>query len=279
MKSRILLNLALLAAVIALGLFAFLRPRPGAGPGYRVSGLNAAEVAEIRVERAGSPVLEIRKQSGHWTMTAPIPGRVDLLKVQRVLDLLGATSGQRFPAEDRERFELDRPAVVVTVQGERIALGMRNPLSQEQYVGTREGVLLVAPRFATAVPPRAEDWLSRQPLADPESPVAFEMPGFTVRSADGKWTVEPERSDLSQDDLSRWVLEWRSAHAGAVGRGPGNPRGEPFVVRLQDNRAVPFRILRREPEVVLVRADENLQYHFSRENGIPLLNLSARDKR
>ncbi|MBI2311877.1 MAG: DUF4340 domain-containing protein [Betaproteobacteria bacterium] len=279
MKSRILLNLALAAAVAALGLFAFLKPRPGTGPEYRLSGLNPSEVTEFRVERAGLPALEIRKRSGRWTMTAPIPGRVELLKVQRVLDLTGATSRQRFAADDLQRFELAPPALVITLQGERFALGMRNPVSQEQYVGTRDGVFLVAPRFAAAVPARAEDWLSRQPLADPESPVAFEMPGFTIRSVDGKWTVSPERSDLSQDDLNRWVQEWRSARAGAVERGPKTPQGESFTLRLKDDRAVPFRILRREPEVVLVRTDENLQYHFSRENGAPLLNLPAREKR
>lgn len=273
MRSRLLLNLALLAAVVALGLFAFLKPKSGLLPEYRVSRLSPGTVTEIRVERPGSPAVELKKQSGGWTITAPIAGRVDSLKVQRVLELLGAPSKQRFAADQRERYELDRPAVVVTAQGERLALGMRNPLTQEQYVGTAEGVYLVAPRFATVLPVRAEDWLSRQPLAESESPVAYEMPGFAVTSVEGKWTVTPERGDLSQDDLNRWVQEWRSAHAGAVEPGPKNPRGESFVLRLKDKGTLPFRILRREPEVVLLRTDENLQYHFARETGNPLLTL------
>ena len=106
---------------------------------------------------------------------------------------------------------------------------------------------------------------SRQLLAAGETPVRFELKDFTVEQRDGRWTLTPAAGELSQDDLIRWIENWRLSSAARV---------EPYLkgkslaeirIRLKDGRDLALGILAREPELVLARADERLQYHFRPE--------------
>ncbi len=56
MKSRQWLNVALLAAVTVLALFAYFKTHKSE-PEHRLSALKAADVRKIRIEIAGSPPL------------------------------------------------------------------------------------------------------------------------------------------------------------------------------------------------------------------------------
>jgi len=68
--------------------------------------------------------------------------------------------------------------------------------------------------------------------------------------------------DLSQDDINRWVDDWRQASAlHAAPFVHGKPVGE-ISVYLKNGKKLMLGILQREPELVLLRTDEKLQYYF-----------------
>jgi hypothetical protein len=109
-----------------------------------------------------------------------------------------------------------------------------------------------------------------------EKAVGFKFKGFSVDQQDGKWTLAPQRSSdkerPSQDDLNRWADDWR--YASSLVTQPWSGKSTPDVVqaKLADGRTITFVVVRREPELILARPDEKLQFQFSGEMTRRLLN-------
>ena len=102
----------------------------------------------------------------------------------------------------------------------------------------------------------------KQLLSSTEVPLRFEMGTFTIEHNEGKWLLSPSTGTLSQDDLARWVENWRLAAALRVA--PLAPKPAPAAVRigLKSGGSVNLGIVQRAPELVIARDDEGLQYHF-----------------
>ena len=113
------------------------------------------------------------------------------------------------------RFELEQPAARMTLDGQVFSFGMVNAVTREQYVMTGDAVYAVQPALRRGAAGRTPaDLASRQLFGAGEIPVRIELKEFTVEQRDGKWTLAPAPADeLSQDDLVRWVDEWRLASA------------------------------------------------------------------
>ncbi|HET9701450.1 MAG TPA: DUF4340 domain-containing protein [Burkholderiales bacterium] len=273
MKPRLILNLVLFAAVVVLGAFAWLGGRQPAAATYPVSALDPATVASVRIERPGEPPVALERRGGAWRMTSPLSARAEPIQVRRLLGFLAATSDQRLPARDLERFELDRPVARITADGETFSFGSMNPIAGGQYVQAADWVYLVdSRRTAEALVP-ASRLLSPRLLAEEELPVGFELGEVSLRQTDGKWLLEPAPgTQVSQDDLNRWVQEWRLALAQRVAPlGAGAKPLSTLRVRLAGGTAVAIEVLAREPETVLARPDEKLEYRFPKVVGDRLL--------
>jgi hypothetical protein len=149
---------------------------------------------------------------------------------------------------------------------------MVNPVTREQYVLTGGAVYAVSPRYGAALPAGAAELASRQLFGTGEIPIRIGLKTFTVEQRDGKWRQTPAASDLSQDDFVRWVDEWRRAAALRVEpQGKGKPLAE-IRVQLTGGAELALGLLAREPELVLLRADEKLQYHFRADAAKRLLS-------
>jgi len=112
-------------------------------------------------------------------------------------------------------------------------------------------------------------------LAEDERPVAITLPEFSVRKADGKWTIAPPIADPGQDDLQRYVDLWRYATAASTEAYDGRkPLGE-IRIALAEGTTLELGILQREPQLVLWRRDVDLQYSFATAAGRTLLHNPA----
>jgi hypothetical protein len=267
---------ALLTAVVA-GLAIYVYFKPARGPGeYPLSTLKAQEIRSIRVERPGdtAPLLLERRQDG-WYVTSPFAARADALRAHQVLAIAEAKSSHRLPASDLTRFELDRPVAWVTLAGQTFSFGLVNAVTREQYVLSGDFVYTLHPRYGAVLPARAADAANRQLFAADEVPVRIELKEFTVEQRSGRWTLSPAAGAVSQEEFMRWVDEWHLASALRV-----EPwtRGKPFAeirVRLKSGANLTLGVLARNPELVLVRTDEKLQYHLRSEAAKRLLSPPA----
>jgi hypothetical protein len=284
MKMGWVVNGMLLVGVVGMGAYAWHRSNKPAEPSFKLSTQAASAAAKIAVTLKSGGSYALEKRDNVWYLTAPMQARADQTQVQRILDLLAATSKEQLPATDLKRFELEAPALTVTIDAQKFAFGTTNPLTQEQYLATGNNVYLVQSYYASLVPATPDRILTHNLFRPGETPAAFTFKTFDVTQKDSKWTLTPapaaEKERPSQDDLNRWVDDWRFASSLATQMASGKDKKAPesITVKLSDGKLLNFAILRKEPELVLVRTDENLEFHFSGEVSKRLLQpLSAKD--
>lgn len=278
MSRATLVNVVLALLVAGPAAFLYLRPRPAAAPELALSSLDPEQVTRIQVERGGPPLV-LEKRDGHWYLVQPYRARADAFRIKQLLDLLRAKASRRLAATDLDRFDLDRPAARVVFDDHAIAFGTVNELSNEQYVGTGENVYLIPLRHAAALPQDAKDMTGRQLFGPDEQPVRIALGGVEMALENGIWRLQPAAEGLSQDDLNRWGDDWRGAASLLTQQGSGAGSGGEITVALKNGNVVRLTVVQREPELVLRREDEGLQYHFSAAVGKRLLTPPGTDSR
>jgi hypothetical protein len=277
MKNQLWLNVALLAAVAALALFAYLKPHQGE-PRFKLSTLKAADATNVKIEIAGTAPIALERAASEWRLSAPVAARADGFQAQRLLEILDAASKDRFPATGLARFDLNEPYARLTINRQSFSFGAVSPMSREQYVLTQDGIYPVALRYGAALPTSALQLVSKQLFAAEEAPVAFEFREFRLAQQDGKWVMSPAVVDSSQDDINRWIDEWRLATALAVLPISNRKPLATIKVRLKSGGDVTLTVLQREPELTLVRSDQKLEYQFAAEAAQRLLAPPAAAK-
>jgi hypothetical protein len=266
------LNALLAVAVAALGAWVYLKPAKDASTVYPLSALKSSEAAAIHIERPGMATVSLEKKGGAWRMTAPFAARGDEPRIERLLEILEAKAAHKLSTADLARFELDRPQARVTIDQQAFSFGMVSPVTREQYLLANGAVYAVDPRHGAALPANAAELASRRLFGPGETPVRVELKAFTVAHREGKWEQTPGAKDLSQDDFVRWADEWRNATALLVGPTVRGKALEEIRIQLKEGGALSFGVLAREPQLVLLRADEKLQYHFRPEIAKRLLS-------
>ncbi|HZF22898.1 MAG TPA: DUF4340 domain-containing protein [Burkholderiales bacterium] len=278
MKSKVLVNLVLVLLLTGLVLYAFFRPKEQSDPGIRLTQLKRDDITRITVERRGSPTIQLEKRDGGWRISAPLQTRADPIQVERLADLTTATAKHKLPPGDPGRYQLDPPQVRLTLNDQAFAFGRINDVTNEQYVATAGAIYLVAPFFGYGIPTEVGKLVSRKLLDDAEVPIAFDFGRYRIaRDERGTWTIEGVSTErqgkaLSQDDFNRWADEWRfTSSLGAEPRRGARGR-EHLVVHFRDGKKVAMEIVQKQPEFLLVRSDENMQYRFGAEVGRRLLD-------
>lgn len=263
------LSLAALALVVAaLGAWIYYKPPAPTRVSHALSELKPADVRRIRLERAAqepasSPTAIVLERSGEqWRITQPLSARAEALQVERLLALLNAQSVARYPATELTRYGLDKPLATITLNEQTFALGAVNETTREQYVRAGDHVYAIPLALRTSVPRDANALISRALFAPGENPVRFDLPGFSAALADGTWSFTPPGDDPGPDERNGWVGAWRQASAVQAARHDGREPGESLSIKLDDGRTITLGVLQREPELVLVRTDEGVQYHF-----------------
>jgi hypothetical protein len=296
MRRTWLTLLVLALAVAGLGLFVYSSQRDAPeGEAHAISALKTADVKRVRVEVAAAgqaaegnaksssttqrvasaDAIELERTEQGWRMTAPVAARAEAAQVDRLLGILDARSVARYPARDLGRYGLDRPLVSLVLNDERFSLGGINTVTQEQYVLAGDAVYAVPLAQRVAVPRNAESLLARSLFAPGEAPVRFELEAFTASLHEGKWTFAPLEEEPGPDERNGWVAAWRQATATRVVPHDGREPASNVTVTLEDGRTLALGVLRREPELVLLRPDERLQYHFFADVGKRLLSPPA----
>ncbi len=263
MRSRIALNLLLFMLVAALGLFVYLKPTNTPPLEHPLSKLSPRAIQHIKIEKTGQPTITLEQRSGTWFMTAPFAARGDPLKINALLDILNARSLPRFNADHLDRYELDTPLLTLTIDQQIFHFGTINTLNQSQYINTDNSVFMIPTKFFATALSQPADFASKKLLGENESPTGFDLPDqqFT-RNINGTWVSATSQTQPSQDQLNNYAEEWRLASALITQPNSQSKPLESIAIHLATGKTIAIKILMRQPELVLLRTDENLQYHF-----------------
>jgi hypothetical protein len=261
MKQSWQLNLALLAAAVALGWWTYFKPAAETAA-IRLSTLQDGAASSIRIERSGQPAVALQKKNAMWWIVEPLSAPAEPRQVERLLAVAQAEASARLAADDLARFDLDPPLATLVIDAQSFGFGGISTATREQYVLTQGAVYTVELRYGAALPADAAPLIRRGLFNDGEVPVQFEFADFTLHNRDGKWVLAPQSADLGADDIARWVDQWRQASALRVAvYDQRKPVGE-IRIGLKDGRQLALGILQREPELILLRPELNLQYTF-----------------
>jgi Domain of unknown function (DUF4340) len=291
MKKRWIINLVMLALVAGMVTFLYMRPKANTGgeQEYAVSALKLADFDAIKVEFPTQAPLQFEKKDSFWHMTAPYKVRADQLSVQRILAIIAATSKEKFPAGDLEKFGLTNPQLKIKLKGpkgeETFVFGTYNSVTEDQYLSYQDAVYLVKSIYSDAATVQPIELVDKMPLSPSE---VKQITGFNfahleqwedaklqVDIKDGKWTSNHAKAKLSQDELNEWLeFSWKQGPAKQVELyTPDHKVTYPsFDVKLSNGKTVHFDKIQEAPELLLGRADEGVLYHFTNDAGFTMLN-------
>lgn len=262
MKRGWLVNLGMLAVIVLLAWIAMRMPSRDATALPVLSPTRPSQVQHVILSRPGRPALELRRQGEQWMISAPLRARADDFQVLRMLTVLEARPAAQLPADNLDRYGLKPPAAVLNIDGTEYAFGGINTVTREQYVKRGDTVYVVELRHGAALPADAVALVHRVLLAENEVPTGILQPGFSVRLKQGRWVLDPPSAEAGADELQQYVDRWRHASAARAEPHDGRPSLGDVRIELRSGAPLVFSILQREPQLVLWRQDNGLQYTF-----------------
>ena len=284
MNPRWWLNLGLAAVIGGLAAIAFFKPgvdQPAPKPA--LSALTADVIQTISVEHPSRPTIVLEKTGALWRLTAPFSARANQFRVDSLVRVAFAESEARVPLEEASlaQYGLAKPLLAVRFNDELIQFGAMHPLKQQLYVRYQDSVHLIGARHFQPAATRVNDFINSSLIEDGREPLALRLQRFTLTRADGDWKMSPGNNELSSDRIVQFVQEWRHARALTVNRYEGKPYKERVRIDFAggapgERSTLEIGILAHKPELILVRRDEGLQYHFPEDAGERLLSITEK---
>ncbi|GBE46914.1 hypothetical protein BMS3Bbin12_00067 [bacterium BMS3Bbin12] len=277
-RSRTLLNLALIVVAAALGLVVYLRPghRPPP-PKPPITPLHVKDIARIRIVRPGHETIELQRNHGVWRITAPIRARADTMRVEGIEAAAGARSLARYPVARLKLggVGLAPPKVRLRLNGRELDFGGTDPINQWRYVKVGDTVHLTTDTvypFLT-MPPTAFVNLALLPPGAQITSLA--LPKLTLhRGANEHWSITPPHPGIDRARIRSLLRRWRDVRALFVQRDHGGASKGRITIRLKGRKSpLRFVIRRTHPGLVLARPDAGLSYHLGSSGSRGLLAL------
>ncbi|HEX7044523.1 MAG TPA: DUF4340 domain-containing protein [Burkholderiales bacterium] len=276
------LNLALLAVIAGLGGYAWYRS--GQSPEAAkptLTSVAAASVQRIEIVRPNEETVRLERRDGRWRLTAPLAARADEFAVEQLMRVLRAPIDATVkPAEGGlARYGLESPRLTVRFDDTELRFGEFHPLKNEYYVQDGAEVRLIGSQYYAHLAVPYTNLIDSRLLGPEVKPVGFKLPGFALTLRDGEWQREPRIEALSSDRINGFVDDWRHARALKVEKYSGKKPQAQVVIAAEgpdgEQSEITVAVLAREPELVLYRADEGLEYHFPQDTAKRLLELDA----
>ncbi len=284
MRTRWLLNLGLVVAVALLTIFA-LNKRNTDDNQTLVTAINLDDIKTVRLQHGDDEPIVIGRQLDKWVLLAPAPARANQFKVRNLIGLAAAASERQFAADSSslKKYGLDKPVARLWFDDQVIHIGARHAFENSHYILHRDSVHLISAQYFDSSAYGYVDLISPRLFANHRQPVILELPKLRLQQNDGTWTMEPDDESVTADRINDFVEQWRNVRALAVARYTGRPVVDRVRVHFaaDDGTTTPavdrleLGILSYEPDFVLYRQDENLEYRFTQDTGKQLLDINA----
>ncbi|MGE5625096.1 MAG: DUF4340 domain-containing protein [Bacillota bacterium] len=278
LQSRRRLNLVLVVVVAALGTLTYFHPH-GKRPSRETPLIDFAthDVTDVRLEDAGKPPLELKREVTGWWLTAPFAYGADANLVQAFLDSLAQAKATPVngASKDLDEYGLDKPLVRLGLDSRELAFGAAEPVSGERYVMVNGKVGLVEPYVFYQATHDAYWWLEKKLLPEGARITALQLPRATLMlDKDERWQLAPRDDSVSADAIQLLVNNWQAANAiGLAPIGKGKPLGEVAVILSGMREPLRFQILKDPDFLVLARPDLGLEFQLDQDQEAKLMEF------
>lgn len=281
-RSRIVLDIVLVALVVVLGLIAYFQPglqKPSPVP--QLTPLSTDTVRRMELIYPDGHTVILEKEKDTWFLRKPIEVEANRFQAETLAETAAASSLAQYPASqvDLAQLRLDKPLLKVRFNDQEVAFGDTEPLTGRRYALYRGTVHLISDSIAGALNADTTHFVSYALLPEGVHPVLIRFPDIpenadTIQSTQGekelrferdRWVLTPPDSSVSQDAINQLVDGWRYAHALRVEPFKGEQKPLAAVtIQLQGvSQPIRFDILSLKPELVLARPDLGLKYYIA----------------
>ncbi|MDR2220758.1 MAG: DUF4340 domain-containing protein [Methylobacillus sp.] len=285
MKSRWLVNLALLAVIVGLGIFLYLTPKKEetATDVIKVSAINSSAINKITIEFPAKNPVVFEKQDGHWRLVQPYTARAGEEVIGKLLAVLDADSTDKFDTADLARYGLNQPSLRLELNDKEMLFGTTNPVNDRQYIAFENAIYLVSTQFYDVAGTQIVEMLDKHLIAPGEEVVGFdfshleqwEETGLVVERDGANWKVSIPNAKPAPGELDDWFGDgWKTLRANSVEPYTFDSRKTYpyFEIILKDGKRIHVDKQLESPELVLARPDEGMAYHYAADLGFTLLN-------
>lgn len=278
MRSRILLNVFLLATVLALSGVVLLSPEKEPPISIKLTDIEPADIETIRIERPHQETIELKKKArATWWLSQPVAVRGNAQRIEALLDIASTASHTQLDAHahDLARFGLDRPRVRLRVGNRELFFGDTEPLSGRRYVLTDDRVHLITDQFYHYLNGTVASFVNPV-LLEPEAVlVELELPDFHLTFNGTSWEKSPAHKKLNEDAASNLIDAWKEARAISVSTYDTTLARENVArVRLEGQESsIRFDITSESQRFVLGRPDLGIQYELDPNAAKHLLSV------
>lgn len=267
MNSRTLLNLALLALLIGLGLLAWWRPGIDTEPPpEHLTALDPATINSIEIIREGSH-LRFTRRDRNWFIGGTPELPADALQMNTLLGLLTADVAHGYNVDELNltKLQLDSPPIRVSFDGSEVAIGGTEPLQNLRYVRFADRVALIADRYQAMLMGSRSNFASRKLLPEGSSVQSLHLGDVRLeRDGNDHWKLEPQQEDIGADDIRRLLDAWTVAQALWVREYMPNESDRKTVTVTLEGNATPiiWQVIESENGLSLARPDLGLRYEM-----------------
>jgi len=280
MAARNLLNLALVAIALILGLVAYFKPglQPESPPQPLLSRPVMEQASRIDIDRLKrDPLLFIKPADRWYLVNAEQQLPASKFQLQALLRLLETTSTRHYAADtvDLESLGLDPPQVTVKIDDAVIRLGNTEPLGNRRYALVDATVHLIEDRYQHLINAGWTNFIERKLVPAGSIIRTLQLPDMNLTFTDTeRWQLSPDRPGISADSIQQLIEHWNNSSALFTRRYEGEKSAEIIIIGLQDTQeTLTFRVISHSPELVLARPDWGIQYHLSSGMEASLLTL------
>ena len=296
MKGRWIVNILMFALLIGGGIFALTindkAPEKNSTQ-YEVSNLKLSDFNEININFPGRAKTSFKLSKNGWKMIAPYQTRADEFYVYRILSLLAAKSSEKLSANDLGKYGLDQPRLKITFSSstlnEEFLFGTYNPITEDQYLFYNGNIFIINGGYSETASYQPLELIDKKPIASYEEIEGFDFSrleqwqavGLKLALTKNTWSASAGDLTITQDDMRDWFeLTWDAIPSKSLEFYKLDPRigYKSFDVLLRGNKKVTFYRIQESPELLLLRKDENLLYHFPGDLGFTMLNPNVSKK-
>ena len=265
MRSRLLLNIVLLALVGALSMIVYHSTDEGADKVTLLSSLAPAAVNDIRIRHNQRDTV-LHKQRDNWVLTQPLQINANAFRIDTLLKLLTVASQADYDVAglDLSKYGLDQPATLVRFNDVEIAFGISNPVNGLRYVRIGERMHLIDDSFYPLLSAEIGALVARE-LLPPDADISkLVLPKMTLsRNADGSWSSD---GDAGTDAIRETLDNWKHVQAFGVHNYMQRKSLARIEVYLGDEpEPLRFVVTDTDPWLIIARPALKLEYHFNLE--------------
>ena len=295
MKGRWIVNILMFILLIGGGIFALTinDKAPQKSSKYEISNLKLSDFNEVNINFPGRAKTSFKLGENGWKMVAPYQTRADEFYVYRILSLLAAKSSEKLSANDLGKYGLDQPRLKITFSSptlnEEFLFGTYNPITEDQYLFYNGSVFIINGGYSETASYQPLELIDKKPVASYEEIEGVDFSrleqwqAVALKLAVKKNTWSASDGDLiiTQEDMRDWFeLTWDGIPSKSLEFYKLDPRigHKSFDILLKGNKKVTFYRIQESPELLLLRKDENLLYHFPGDLGFTMLNPNVSKK-